>query len=106
MGQVNGPPTSPGINASPAWTATSPLSTAGFTDLGRDHKINGLDANAFGSRHTGGAQFAYCDGSVHFLSQSISVWDGVEAAGQAVRPWGVFDRMGARNDGMVVETPE
>ncbi|MEQ1829099.1 MAG: DUF1559 domain-containing protein [Pirellula sp.] len=77
------------------------LSTAGFTDFGRDHKINGLDANAFSSRHTGGAQFTYGDGSVHFLSQSISVWDG-----QAATPWGVFDRLGARNDGLVVETPE
>lgn len=77
------------------------LSTAGFTDLGRDHKINGLDANAFSSRHTGGAQFVYCDGSVHFLTQSISVWDG-----KATTPWGVYDRLGARNDGLVVETPE
>lgn len=76
------------------------LSTAGFTDRGRDHKINGLDANAFSSRHTGGAQFVFCDGSVHFLSQSISVWDG-----NATTPWGVFDRLGARNDGLIVEHP-
>ncbi len=78
-----------------------PVSTAGFTDFGRDHKINGLNTNAYGSLHTGGAQFTYGDGSVHFLSQSISVWDG-----QAATPWGVWDRLGARNDGLVVETPE
>jgi len=78
------------------------LSTAGYTDRGRDHKINGLDANAFSSYHAGGgAQFAFCDGSVRFLTQSISVWDG-----NATTPWGIFDRLGARNDGQVVEVPE
>ena len=77
------------------------LSTAGFTDRGRDHKINGLDANAFSSYHTGGAQFVYCDGSVHFVSQSVSVWDG-----QATTQWGVLDRLGARNDGLVLEHPD
>ena len=77
------------------------LGTAGYTDLGRDHKINGLNANAYGSNHPGGAQFVFCDGSVHFLSQTLSVWDG-----QASTPWGVFDRLGARNDGFSVGTYE
>jgi prepilin-type processing-associated H-X9-DG protein len=75
------------------------LGTAGYTDLGRDHKINGLNTNAYGSHHPGGAQFVFCDGSIHFLSQTLSVWDG-----QAQTPWGVFDRLGARNDGLVVGT--
>jgi len=39
----------------------------------------------FGSRHTGGANFAFADGSVHFLSQSIDHL--------------TYNRLGCRNDG-------
>lgn len=74
-------------------------STAGFTDSGRDHKINGLDSNAFSSKHAGGgAQFAYADGSVHFIPETISVWDGVDGTA-----WGTLDRFGSRNDGLSLE---
>jgi prepilin-type N-terminal cleavage/methylation domain-containing protein len=78
-----------------------PLSIAGFAEASRDHKINGLEVNALSSQHaSGGAQFACADGSVHFISETISVWDGNPAT-----PWGVFDRLGARNDGLPVEIP-
>ena len=46
-------------------------------------------ADGFKSHHTGGANFVFCDGSVHFLSQSIDMW--------------TYQRLGCRNDGKVVD---
>jgi prepilin-type N-terminal cleavage/methylation domain-containing protein len=47
--------------------------------------------NAFGSMHTGGAQFALADGSIHFLSQSISAITyramGTRSGGEVVADW-------------------
>jgi prepilin-type N-terminal cleavage/methylation domain-containing protein/prepilin-type processing-associated H-X9-DG protein len=40
----------------------------------------------FSSRHTGGANFAFADGSIHFLSQSID--------------HGTYQKLGCRNDGL------
>lgn len=44
-------------------------------------------AQGFKSRHPGGAYFAYCDGSVHFLTDSIDYM--------------TYQRLGARSDGEV-----
>ena len=47
---------------------------------------------SFGSRHVGGANFAYADGSVRFLSQ------GIEDK--------TYSNLGARNDGEVVQADQ
>jgi prepilin-type processing-associated H-X9-DG protein len=58
-----------------------------------DEPSGTLVVGGFGSYHTGGAQFAFADGSVHFLSQSI---DKV-----------IFSKLGNRADGeMLYGSPE
>ena len=46
---------------------------------------------AFTSQHPGGAQFAFVDGSIHFISDSIDI--------------NVFRALGTRSGGEVVQTP-
>jgi prepilin-type processing-associated H-X9-DG protein len=45
-------------------------------------------ADGFKSNHSGGANFVFADGSVHYLSQSIDMW--------------TYQKLGCRNDGMVI----
>jgi len=66
-------------------------------------KFNGSSPNVnnsndgFGSLHDGGAQFVMADGSVKFISENI---DNVNAVGTT--PMGTFQRLGVRDDGLVV----
>jgi prepilin-type N-terminal cleavage/methylation domain-containing protein/prepilin-type processing-associated H-X9-DG protein len=47
---------------------------------------------SFGSKHRGGANFAFCDGSVRYLDENI---DNV-----------IYSRLGSRNSGQIVTVPE
>ena len=58
-----------------------------------DELTGTLVVGGFGSYHTGGAQFAFADGSVHFLAQSIDK--------------GIFSKLGNRADGeMLYGSPD
>ncbi len=81
---------------------------------------SGSSVWGFGSLHSGGAQFAFADGTVHFISQQIpynaGAWGGaVGTAGQVsttvanITPaiyssFGVYNLLGSKSDGQAVDS--
>jgi prepilin-type N-terminal cleavage/methylation domain-containing protein len=54
----------------------------------------------FGSKHTGGAQFVFSDGSVHFISETINFNSSGATSTSPGNNMGTYQRLLRRNDGL------
>jgi prepilin-type processing-associated H-X9-DG protein len=59
----------------------------------------GADWDTFSSRHPGGVQFCYADGSVHFLKHGTTTMRKPDCS----QDWWVLQRLAGIHDGQVIE---
>lgn len=80
------------------------LAVIGITYNGINAIVGGEhDVRGFSSNHVGGAHFALCDGSVHFISENIDYTKGtVSNANHVGLISTVYQRLAVRDDGQVV----
>jgi prepilin-type N-terminal cleavage/methylation domain-containing protein/prepilin-type processing-associated H-X9-DG protein len=106
--------------------ADGPNMLSGYYVLGRisvDLNYPFTDADdtcteGFSSKHSGGAYFAFCDGSVHFINEDINSSPGGNSKDCVVKAYsgspavckpttttdiGIYQRLGWRDDGLVAD---
>jgi prepilin-type N-terminal cleavage/methylation domain-containing protein/prepilin-type processing-associated H-X9-DG protein len=75
-----------------------------FTVANVESPLNAADPtlcrNGFASYHPGGAQFLFCDGSVHFISETIETNPDTGRPNYDRTAIGLYQQLGIRNDGM------
>ena len=65
---------------------------------------NAVKRNSFGSNHTGGAHFAFSDGSTHFISEDIDHNRLTVGAANSGQPLGTYQRLFSRDDGLTIDS--
>jgi prepilin-type processing-associated H-X9-DG protein len=74
----------------------SPKSTSSFR---RNWALGPEDDDCAFSWHNNGAFFAFADGSVRFLDETISTWNNTSSDNMTL----IYSRMGTKDDGLVIQ---
>ena len=89
-------------NATAARTLSQVRTGHGKFDPDWENSNDTILRNSFASNHTGGAVFAFVDGSTHFISDSIEHNNLTEAQWRSGGVRGTYQRLFSRNDGLVL----